>query len=682
MNKHSILQRFTSAVPLALIVLLTAGAGGQNRYGHILDTPQGSLALERLAEMEQSGSITGIGELIGHPDPLIRIRCAEVLGRVDHPSGTGHYLSKLCEDEHIDVVQSAIFAMGLTGEADAVEILARHLKDAPRYIKIRALIALGHTKRPEAADLIIPYLKNFHYSLRAEAALALAALGDSSVAPQITSSLHDPNPHVVASAAYALGRLGFPAANDRLISLLDNPNPEVKLRVAEALGRLEEKRAADPLYSLIANSDRMVAIKAAEALGRIGDRISIESLEKALSKNDSYMKTVSLKGIAAAGDRKSFDSVAQLLEDTSQMVRIAAIEAAASTGGERARDYLLDFLKNGNDIEKMAAAEFLGEIGNRDDLVLLSRILAGDGNVLVREGAAAGLGRWEHHEHLTEQVGGGLEKYKPVKVLLEAADGDDWVVAAIAIEALGNTVPRIALSGLAGIFSRHGGRVDGDRKLAILGAVANIDPKELEEAERGKIVKLLREGTADPDPRVSKKAVEVGAKFGMGLARDRESANRWKRGMLPWGKPATPLGERRIKIETDRGDIEILLFGDDAPNMVKSILTLAREGFYEGLSFHRVVPGFVIQGGCPRGDGWGDAGYFLRSEFNMHRYGKGTVGMAHAGKDTPGSQFFITHSPQPHLDGRYTVIGRVTSGMDVVSRIEAGDKFNIIVLDE
>jgi len=105
-----------------------------------------------------------------------------------------------------------------------------------------------------------------------------------------------------------------------------------------------------------------------------------------------------------------------------------------------------------------------------------------------------------------------------------------------------------------------------------------------------------------------------------------------------------------------------------------SILRLVRGGFYRGLTFHRVVPNFVVQGGDPRGDGWGGPGYTLRSEFSTVRYGRGTVGMASAGKDTEGSQFFITHSPQPHLDGRYTVVGRVLRGMDVVDALRVGDR--------
>ncbi|KPJ61722.1 MAG: peptidylprolyl isomerase [Latescibacteria bacterium DG_63] len=125
---------------------------------------------------------------------------------------------------------------------------------------------------------------------------------------------------------------------------------------------------------------------------------------------------------------------------------------------------------------------------------------------------------------------------------------------------------------------------------------------------------------------------------------------------------------------TERGEIVIRLLGKEAPNTVENFVRLAQDGFYDGLTFHRVVPNFVIQGGCPRGDGWGGPGYTIRCEINRRHYLSGAVGMALAGKDTGGSQFFITHSPQPHLDGRYTIFGQVIRGMDVVDSIERGDR--------
>jgi len=128
-----------------------------------------------------------------------------------------------------------------------------------------------------------------------------------------------------------------------------------------------------------------------------------------------------------------------------------------------------------------------------------------------------------------------------------------------------------------------------------------------------------------------------------------------------------------VFLETDKGTIEIELAVLDAPLAAESFLALARRGYFTGMAIHRVVPNFVVQAGDPRGDGEGGPGYTLRDEINMQPYLRGTVGMALDGADTGGSQFFITHSPQPHLDGKYTVFGRVVAGMDVVDRLQQWD---------
>ncbi|MDY6866165.1 MAG: peptidylprolyl isomerase [Halobacteriota archaeon] len=130
---------------------------------------------------------------------------------------------------------------------------------------------------------------------------------------------------------------------------------------------------------------------------------------------------------------------------------------------------------------------------------------------------------------------------------------------------------------------------------------------------------------------------------------------------------------KKAIIETEKGEIVLELFEEDAPNTVANFVKLANDGFYNGIKFHRVIPNFVIQGGCPRGDGTGGPGYTIKCEINSRKHKTGTLSMAHAGKDTGGSQFFITHSPQPHLDGVHTVFGQVTEGMDVVNSIKQGD---------
>jgi peptidyl-prolyl cis-trans isomerase B (cyclophilin B) len=129
----------------------------------------------------------------------------------------------------------------------------------------------------------------------------------------------------------------------------------------------------------------------------------------------------------------------------------------------------------------------------------------------------------------------------------------------------------------------------------------------------------------------------------------------------------------RVLISTRYGTIEIVLDLVDAPLTSMSFVRLAQAGFFNGLTFHRVVTGFLVQAGDPRGDGYGGSAVTIRCEYNTHPYGRGAVGMARTGKDTSSSQFFIALEPQPHLDGAYTQFGHVLSGMEVVDRLRPGD---------
>src|SRR4029453_9908210 len=130
------------------------------------------------------------------------------------------------------------------------------------------------------------------------------------------------------------------------------------------------------------------------------------------------------------------------------------------------------------------------------------------------------------------------------------------------------------------------------------------------------------------------------------------------------------------------GTFQIQLLPEEAPLTVDNFVQLARRGYFNGISFHRVVPNFVIQGGDPHGDGNGGPGYSILVENKEIPYERGAVGMALSGKDTGGSQWFVTHSPQPHLDGGYTVFGNVIAGMDVVDSIVRGDVIRSITITE
>ncbi len=143
---------------------------------------------------------------------------------------------------------------------------------------------------------------------------------------------------------------------------------------------------------------------------------------------------------------------------------------------------------------------------------------------------------------------------------------------------------------------------------------------------------------------------------------------------------------RKAEIHTSKGVMKVNFFEQDAPGTVENFCKLAKSGFYDGLTFHRVIPGFVIQGGCPKGDGTGGPGYTIKCETsggNQH-HDRGVLSMAHAGKDTGGSQFFICHNREntKHLDGVHTVFGKVYEGLDVLDDIRRGDEIEKIVIIE
>lgn len=165
--------------------------------------------------------------------------------------------------------------------------------------------------------------------------------------------------------------------------------------------------------------------------------------------------------------------------------------------------------------------------------------------------------------------------------------------------------------------------------------------------------------------------------------------------LFAWLVGATPLAEaqgagggKKVKqvavITLEKGgEVRIEFFPEDAPKTVESFVTLAKKGFYDGLTFHRVVPGFVVQGGDPKGDGTGGPGYKIKAEFNKRKHVRGTLAMARAqDPDSAGSQFYITFGAQSGLDGQYTVFGQVVSGMEHVDKIQVGDKMKSVKIIE
>jgi len=139
--------------------------------------------------------------------------------------------------------------------------------------------------------------------------------------------------------------------------------------------------------------------------------------------------------------------------------------------------------------------------------------------------------------------------------------------------------------------------------------------------------------------------------------------------------------QAKIKL-ADGGEVILDLFDQDAPNTVGNFEKLVNDGFYNGLIFHRVIPGFVAQGGCPQGRGTGGPGYTIDCEINPNKHERGSLAMAHAGRNTGGSQFYICYQAQPHLDGQHTVFGKVVSGMELVDALSNGSKMETVEVYE
>jgi cyclophilin family peptidyl-prolyl cis-trans isomerase len=249
----------------------------------------------------------------------------------------------------------------------------------------------------------------------------------------------------------------------------------------------------------------------------------------------------------------------------------------------------------------------------------------------------------------------------------------DFYVRATAISALAD---RPSVADLASVLaSYHQAARDSanDARLAAIQYVASLWKKDSSSLNSARLAQLAGVPIpSDPLEREAGKKIPVWKKWGDVAPTPRPLA--WYEGVVRGiVMPAHAAKTLNATINTVRGPIRIELFGSDAPLTVWNFLTLARSGFYRNTRFHRVVPNFVAQDGDPRGDGNGGPGYAIRDEMNPRRYERGAVGMALSGPDTGGSQYFITHSAQPHLDGHYTVFGRVARGYDVLDKIVQGD---------
>ncbi len=609
-----------------------------------------ALAAFSLGQIQNQHAVSALLERL---DPaiersaLVRARAAEALGKIAS--------NKLAA--------AALGSYGVGGIAVAMLRLLPQT-DAPvsedsKLVASMALTALLRIKQPSTVEAIALQLRSSDADLRWQAANALARIreGISVAAPALVPLLEDNNALVRAHAARALGVAKAADAIAPLIRLLADKDERVAASAINALGAIADPRAVDALLSLgntllagYRSADREklgvptqqnLLLLIATALGNIKDQRALPFL-KAFRFADGKIGSHPEVEIAVAkfGDAAYFDVPASVkLQGADWKAMSAYAQGLGALASDRAKSALLDL--------------YTGKSYGKPDPRAVPAILIA----------------------LSSTKAQGLRE-----ILFDGLKNSDVFIRTTSAEQLGDLGDESepVINALYEAYKAARADKINDARIAILEAADKL--------KHPMNVQVLSEESRDADYVVRLKAAqlllaspsEVTTRLQIGKVDTGHDKAYWRRIAELSDSIKNPVAV----IRTKKGDIRIELLAGDAPMTVDNFIRLARSGFYNGLDFVRVVPNFVIQGGDPRGDQNGGPGYQIRDEINLRRYETGTVGMALSGKDTGGSQFFITHSPQPHLDGGYTVFGQVIEGMDTVNRIARGDRIERVEIIE
>jgi len=629
--------------PIVLVMLI----------GSVGTSPPDEAKLRRIKVLEDDRYLENweLARYAGDSDPRIRLSAVTALGRIAGEAGRVNLVRAL-DDPDRDVRSAAAFGIGQLGDSTLTQDLFRALEDPIHGVRIHVIEALGKCGDRNATSRLVQIFDNQSPDLRGEAALALGRLEDpAAIEPLIRILGEDPDAGVRWKAAWSLDKFRVPPVREALVRALEDENSMVAILAARSLRRRGDDLEWERLLPALAHPDWRVRGNVLMAIGNTGDSLAVPSVVGVLDSPNHHVRTA---GCIILGDLKGGRAVEALkarLTDPSPDVRGEVVNALARTGGVPVFSDVARLAEDPERYVRARAHEALGHIQTLKSAAFLTHAME-DPDFLIRSAAATAF--------FTLKQRGAKE------ALVKALKDPDWVVAAVGAEGLGRTENRGAISDLKKTFRAYSedNIRNAEVRLAVMAA--------LREMGAFGVGAIYRDGLEDPDYRVRLLAQEIVREE---LEEEAEIAPPVHgTGLRDGSDLALESGEHRVRIGTSRGDIVCVLYGDDAPQTVANFLRLAGEGFYDGLTFHRVVPNFVIQGGCPRGDGWGDPGYTIRCEINTRPYLTGTIGMALSGKDTGGSQFFITHSPQPHLDGRYTVFGQVLEGQDVVNAIVQGDQ--------
>ena len=607
-----------------------------------------------------------VDSLLASQVPRRRARAALTVGRI----GARAHLPVLrlrTTDADSTVAAAAWFALTLLRDSGAAPVAATLTHLAPTIAEqaVRLLGDIGDAGRPG----IVAGLADSTLGGEVRGALLLAAAKLRPVpAPAIIPWLADADSDVAWRAAYALAR-GRSAAGVRpLLEVADSPVGSVREQVARGLSRA---LAADSLGDsalavlrhLASDPQPRVRVNAVRALASYGSRASA-GVVASLHDPDAGVRVTAAQSLGAVLDSSTSGWDAAFAADTALVFRIAVAEGAASHGVvvAGARSW-----RASPDWRRRAATVSLETHGVAVEATPRVRAWLADRDPRVRSVAASALATLIDSGSASDSARAGLrsslrdaDTFVRAAALSGLSRGASLVDLWLALEERSRSVrdrdadARLAFWPLADSALARAGSEIPDSVLSRLRAIPRPDdPLERLAASRIPHFTAWRDSTGTARP------------LAWYEARARE---------------ATARQARVARLETDRGVIEVTLFANDAPLTVYNFVTLANRHYFDGQRFHRVVPNFVVQAGDPRGDGNGGPGYAIRDEINPHPYLRGTLGMALSGPNTGGSQFFITHSPQPHLDGGYTVFGQLRSGADVLDRIVQGDRIDRIII--
>ena len=632
----------------------------------------GAVSLPKLATAD-------LLRLVEDSSAAIRRRSALAIGRVRLADGVPALVIAL-SDQHLNVREIAAFGLGLIGDPAAAEPLVEALRDVSPVVQGRAAQALGLLGATGTVDAIA-------------AMVAMHVTEAYDVDPEELGYPLTPRVEAFRSGLFALAALGSYDALAATI-LTDEGDPVLWWwPVADALGQVDDPRAVGPLRTLAGVQGSIGVAIAARGLGALGDSSALPVLVELLDtrRRDERVVITAVRALAELGDDKAAPALRRLLQtpDLAPPLLLELVEALAAVGTQGSTDVMIELLLHPWPPLRGAALRGLARL-DPDLFVLALSGLQPDSQWQVRADLASALAVVDPDVgafRLTLMLEDEDRRVIPavlrslvtvrapnaVDVLLARLFDIDVVVRKTAATLLGELEERRAVEALATAYRDAAGDPSYLARAAVVDALARIGGT--------RALETLRAAVEDPDWAVRVRAAHHLA------TRDPSSDAGTTIRPAPLRFPfeayrsldlVTPSVSPHVFIDTDRGTIQIELAVNEAPLTADNFMRLARSGFYNGLLVHRVVPNYVVQTGDPRSDSEGGPGYTIRDELSPLPFLRGTVGMALDWADTGGSQFFITRSPQPRLDARYTVFGTVIAGMEVVDQLQRGDVIRLV----